>query len=150
MRRDGRLAALLLILLGTTLAVLPAFSWYSVPRAGGDVTASGFSGAGQLLLIPALGGLVVFAGGAIVGARRSDRPAPPWTGPVALAAGALGLVFSIWAVAAPRVELRATFSGGTEVVPTPVDVASAGVVSIVIAVALVVVASGVTWSGRPR
>jgi hypothetical protein len=138
------------MVLGGALAVLPAFAWYSAPRAGGPVRATGFAGAGQLLLMPVIGVLAVIAGAAIVSARRESRTAGPWTGVLAAVAGALALGFAVWAASAPRVRLEAELPGGTEVVPAAVDVEPAAVVTVVVALALLGLGAMVTWAGRRR
>ncbi len=134
--------------LGAAIAVLPAFAWYSAPRAGGALSASGFGGAGQLLLLPVLGALAAMAGVAVLLARRERRPASAWTGPVAAGSGALALVFAFWAATSPAVEVRASLPGGTEVVPTRVEVEPAAIVTILLAAALLAVGAGVAWAGR--
>lgn len=147
----GRPAAVALMVLGGALAVLPAFAWYSVPRAGGAVRASGFAGAGQLLLLPLLGGLVVLAAAALVSARGDGRDAAAaWAGEVAVVAGAVALAFTAWAAWAPSVELTADLGGGTEVIAAAVDLEPAALVAPALAAATAVLGVVVARSGRRR
>ena len=139
-----------LMVLGGALAVLPAFAWYSAPRAAGAVSASGFTGAGQLLLMPVIGVLAVVAGAAMVSARRDSRTAGIWTGALATVSGALALGFAVWAATAPRVRLEAVLPGGTEVVPAEVDLQPAAFVTVLLAATLLVLGAMVTWAGRRR
>lgn len=145
----GRAAGITLMALGAALAVMPAFAWYSVPRAGGDVRASGFDGAGQLLLMPVLGALAVVAGAVLVSAGRGrDAPGASRAGALAAAAGAVCLGFALWAASAPRVELTVVLPDGTETVPSRVEVEPAAAVAVALAGALLVVGTAVAWSGR--
>jgi hypothetical protein len=148
---SGRPAAAALMALGAALAVLPAFAWYSAPRAAGAVTATGYAGAGQLLLLPLLGGLAVLAGATLVSARADGRPdTATWAGAVAVVSGLIALGFTIWAAAAPRVELTVVLADGTEVVPSAVDLEPAAVIAPVLAGALVLLGVAVARSGRRR
>ena len=80
-----RAAGALLLGLGAAMAALPAFGWYTAPPVGAPTHASGFTGAGQLWLLPALGARVGLAGALQLSARlRSDcrsgrRRTPGWT-----------------------------------------------------------------------
>ncbi|MGD9570559.1 MAG: hypothetical protein AB7V62_01580 [Thermoleophilia bacterium] len=147
----GRGAGLTVMVLGAVVAVLPAFTWYAVPVAGGAVRASGFAGAGQLLLLPVAGAAAVLAGAALVSSRRDARAATARrTGLVTVAAGLVALGFTVWAAADPRVTLTADLPGGTEVVPATVDVEPAAYIAPVVCALLVVMGVAVAWSGRRR
>lgn len=148
---SGRATALAVMILGAALTVLPALTWYSVPRAAGAVRVSGFAGAGQLLLLPVLGAAAVLAGAALLSARADVRRATALrTGLVAGVAGAVALGFTLWAATAPDVELRAGLPGGEVVVPATVEVAAAAVVAPVVAGALAALGCAMAWASRPR
>ncbi len=148
---SGRAGALSLMVLGAALAVVPAFAWYVVPRPAGDVLVSGFSGAGQLLLMPLLGGVAVVAGAALLSAPADRRRATAVrAGLVALVAGLVGLAFTVWAAVAPDVELRAGLPGGDVVVPATVEITGAAVAAPVLAGALALAGAAMAWTSRAR
>ena len=71
----ARAAGALLLGLGAAMAAMPAFGWYTAPPVGAPTHASGFSGAGQLWLLPFLGAVVVLAGALQLSARPSGAAA---------------------------------------------------------------------------
>ena len=140
-----------LLLLGAALAVLPAFPWFTAPPRAMPTGGSGFSGAGQLWLLPVLGALVVLAGAGLLACRPGAcRGAAAWAGPLALVAGLIALGFAIWAGADPSLTLRVTVDGATESVPAPVDLATAAIVAPVAAGLAVLIGAGAAWAGRRR
>ncbi len=148
---NGRGAGLVVMVIGAVLAVVPAFTWYSVPAADGAVRASGFAGAGQLLLMPVAGAAAVLAGAALLSSRADARDATAVrTGIIAALAGLVALGFTVWAAADPRVTLTADLPGGTEVVPATVRVEPAAYAAPVLALMLVAAGVAVAWSGRRR
>ena len=147
----GRLAGLSAMALGGALAVLPAFPWYSAPHGEAVARASGFSGAGQLLLMPAIGALAVLAGAALAAPRPGRRPSPaPWAGPLATASGVLALSFSVWAASRPSLELSAALPGGAQTLPAQIDLEPAALLSVALAAALAALGAAVTWTARRR
>lgn len=148
----GRGAAVVLMVLGAAIAVLPAFAWYSAPVGDQEVRASGFEGAGQLLVLPALGALAALAGVGLAVARPGADRAPPAAraGLVAAVAGALALAFAIWAAAAPRLTLSADLPGGAEDVPARIDLEPAALVAPVLAAAMLLLGAAMAWTARRR
>jgi hypothetical protein len=147
----GRLSALAMMGLGAAIAVAPAFAWYALPRAGGEVRSTGFGGAGQLWLLPLLGALAVVAGALLLSARPEARgPVAARAGLVAAVAGLLALAFALWAAAAPRLELTVALGGVEEAVSATADLAPAAVVTPVLAGALALLGLVVAWAGRRR
>jgi hypothetical protein len=148
---SGRGGALALMVLGGALAVVPAFAWYVVARPAGEVRVSGFSGAGQLLLMPLLGAAAVVAGAALLSAPADRRRATAVSaGLVALVAGVVALAFAVWAAAAPDVELRAGLPGGDVVLPATVELTGAAVAAPVLAAALALAGAAMAWTSRAR
>ena len=140
-----------LLLLGAALAVLPAFTWFTAPPPATPTDASGFSGSGQLWLLPVLGALIVLAGAGLLASRPGNaRPVAAWAGPVAFVAGLLALAFAVWAGLDPAVTLRVTVEGVTEAVPATVDLAPAAVIAPVAAAIAALLGAGATWTGRRR
>ena len=129
-----RAAGALLLGLGAAMAALPAFGWYTAPPVGAPTHASGFAGAGQLWLLPALGALVVLAG------ALQLRPGPGnaattarVAGRMAAACGAVALGLSVWAAADPRLDLAAGPPAGPARLPTAIDLEAAAVVTPLVA-----------------
>jgi hypothetical protein len=148
---SGRGGALALMVLGGALAVVPAFAWYVVARPAGEVRVSGFSGAGQLLLMPLLGAAAVVAGAVLLSAPADRRRATAVSaGLVALVAGVVALAFAVWAAAAPDVELRAGLPGGDVVLPATVELTGAAVAAPVLAAALALAGAAMAWTSRAR
>jgi hypothetical protein len=148
---SGRGGSLVLMVLGAVVAVVPAFAWYVVPRPAGDVRVSGFSGAGQLLLMPLLGAAAVLAGAALLSAPAERRRATAVrAGLVALVTGLVALGFGVWAAAAPAVELRAGLPGGDVVVPATVQLTGAAVAAPALAAALALAGAAMSWTSRAR
>ncbi len=140
-----------LLLLGAALAVLPAFPWFTAPPRATPTGGSGFSGAGQLWLLPVLGALVVLAGAGLLACRPGAcRRAAAWAGPLALVAALVALGFAVWAGADPPVTLQVTVDGVTEPAPAPVDLAAAAIVAPVAAGLAALIGAGAAWAGRRR
>jgi hypothetical protein len=139
------------MVLGAALGALPAFAWYSAAVPAGRIAASGFAGAGELWLLPALGALAVLAGAAMVSARPDEVAATArWSGAVALAAGAFALVWALRAGLDPRVTLEVVEPDGRERVAAPVALEPAAVVTPIVAGALAAVGAALSWAGwRP-
>ena len=89
-----------LLVLAVALAGLPALTWYSTPPPASPTSASGFAGAGELWLLPALALLIALAGARMLSAPLGlGGVVGRWAGPLSLTAGALALGFAIWACA---------------------------------------------------
>jgi len=146
-----RAAGALLLGLGAALAALPAFGWYTAPPVGAPTHASGFAGAGQLWLLPALGALVVLAGALQLSARPAGAAATARVaGLLAAGCGAAALGLSLWAAVAPRLHLVAGPPGGPARVSVAVDLEAAAVVTPLVAGAVLVTGLGLALSGRRR
>jgi hypothetical protein len=146
-----RAAGALLLGLGAALAALPAFGWYTAPPVDAPTHASGFSGAGQLWLLPVLGALVVLAGALQLSARPAGAAATARVaGGLAAGCGAAALGLSLWAAADPRLHLVAGPPGGPARVPAPVELEAAAVVTPLVAGAVLLVGLGLALSGRRR
>ena len=147
----GRAAGAVLMGLGAALAALPAFGWYTAPPAGASTHASGFAGAGQLWLLPVLGALVVLAGALQLSARRSTAAATArGAGALAAACGAVALGLSLWAAADPHLDLRVGAPGGPAVVPAPVDLEAAAIVTPLVAGAVLLLGLALVLTARRR
>lgn len=141
-----------LLVLAVALAGLPALTWYSAPPPASPTSASGFAGAGELWLLPALALLI-----ALAGARMLSAPLGPggvvarWAGPLSLTAGALALGFAIWACVDPATVLTVTLPTGRETVGMPtVSLAFAAILTPAVAGLAVAIGAGVTWAAwRP-
>jgi hypothetical protein len=146
-----RAAGALLLGLGAAMAALPAFGWYSAPPAGAPTHATGFAGAGQLWLLPALGALVVLAAALQLSARPAGAAATARVaGGLAAACGAVALGLSLWAVADPRLDVVVGPPGGPARVSAAIDLDAAAVVTPVVAGAVLLVGLGLALSGRRR
>ena len=144
----GRAAGGAMMALGVALAVLPAFAWYVARAPGGQVTAAGLSGAGELWLLPALGALAVLAGAGLVASGAGGLAATArWTGPLALVAGGLGLAWALRAGLDPRLTLTVDEPGGVRELATGVELEPAAVITPIVAGAIVVLGAAVTWAG---
>jgi len=136
------------MVLGAALGALPAFAWYSAAVPAGRVAASGFAGAGELWLLPVLGALAVLAGAAMVSARPEEATTTArWSGALALAAGAFGLVWALRAGLDPRVALVVVQPDGGQEVPAPVDLEPAAVITPIVAGAIAAVGAALAWRG---
>jgi hypothetical protein len=146
-----RAAGALLLGLGAAMAALPAFGWYTAPPVGAPTHASGFTGAGQLWLLPVLGALVVLAGALQLSARPGNAATTARVaGGLAAACGAVALGLSVWAAADPRLDLAVGPPAGPERVPTAIDLEAAAVVTPLVAAAVLLVGLGLALSGRRR
>lgn len=144
----ARAAGGALMALGAALAALPAFAWYAATAPGGRISAAGLSGAGELWLLPVLGALAVLAGGALAAAAGEGVEAVArWAGPLALVAGAFGLVWALRAGLDPRVALTVDAGGARRELPSRVDLEPAAVVTPIVAGAVALVGAAVTWTG---
>ena len=145
----ARVTGALLMVLGAALAALPAFGWYTAPPVGTPTHASGLSGAGQLWALPVLGALTILSGALLVaagpedGARTARR-----AGALASVAGALALGLSIWAAAAPDVELTVAMPAGRMPVPVEVSLEAAAVATPLVAGAILLLGLAVAGAGR--
>ncbi len=143
-----RLAGGMLLTLGVAVAALPGLTWFTAPPDAERAHASGFAGAGELWLLPALGILVVLAGAGLVGSRPGGaRTVARWAGPLALGAGLVAVAFAAWAGADPAVTLTVALPGGTETVPAEVALAPAAVATPVVAAIVAAIGAGATWAG---
>jgi hypothetical protein len=147
----GRAAGGALMALGVALGTLPAFAWYAATAPAGRVTAPGLGAAGELWLLPAFGAMAVLAGAALV---ASSGPAlvetARWAGPLAVAAGGLGLAWSLRAGLDPQVALTVDLPGGARRLAAPVDLEPAAVVTPIVAGAVAAIGAAVTWAGWRR
>lgn len=123
-----------LMVLGAALAALPAFSWFAAPGPASRTQASGFSGAGQLWLLPVPALLIVLCGAALIAARPGAEPATArWAGPTATIAGAAAFGLILWAAVDPRLQLVVRIADATERIAAPIDVEPAATVAAVLA-----------------
>jgi hypothetical protein len=147
----ARLTGAALLVIGAALAGLPALDWYSAAAPGGTATASGFAGAGELWLLPVLGGLVALCGAALVAAAEGDaRAAARWAGPAVLVAGALALGWSLRAALDPSVVLTVDLGEGRRELPATVGLEPAAVTAPVLAAAAVAIGAAAAWAARRR
>jgi hypothetical protein len=147
----GRAAGGALMALGVALGALPAFAWYAAAAPRGRVSAAGLSAAGELWLLPLLGGLAVLAGAGLVASPSADLGAAArWAGPLALVAGGLALAWALRAGLSPHVSLRVEQPGGSREVASPVELEPAAVVTPVVAGAVTCLGAAVTWAGWRR
>jgi hypothetical protein len=145
----ARAAGALLLGLGAAMAALPAFGWYTAPPVGAPTHASGFSGAGQLWLLPFLGALVVLAGALLLSARPSGAAATARVaGALAAVCGAVAFGIAVWAAADPHLELTVGAPGGPATVPVAVDLEAAAVVTPLVAAAITLIGVALALSGR--
>ena len=146
-----RIAGGVLLTLGVAVAALPGLTWFTAPPDAERAHASGFAGAGELWLLPALGILIALAGAGLVASRPgAGRTVARWAGPLALGAGLLALVFAAWAGVDPALTLTVTLPGATEAVPADVALAPAAVATPVVAAIVVALGAGATWAGWRR
>lgn len=146
-----RLAGGTLLALGVAVAALPGLTWFTAPPDAERAHATGFAGAGELWLLPALGVLTVFAGAGLAGSRPGGaRTAARWAGPVALGAGLVAVAFAAWAGADPAVTLTVALPAGPETVPSDVALAPAAVATPVVAAVVAALGAGATWAGWRR
>jgi hypothetical protein len=146
-----RAAGALLLGLGAAMAALPAFGWYTAPPVGAPTHASGFAGAGQLWLLPALAALVVVAGALQLSARpEAAATTARVAGMLAAASGAVALGLSLWAALDPSLHLVVGPPGGPARVSAAVDLEAAAVVTPLVAGAVLVVGLGLALSGSRR
>ena len=144
----GRAAGGALMALGAALGALPAFAWYAAAAPGGRVSAAGLSAAGELWLLPLLGGLAVLAGAGLVASPSGDlEAAARWAGPLALVAGGLSLAWALRAGISPHVSLSVDLPGGARELASPVELEPAAVVTPVVAGAVAAIGLAVTWAG---
>jgi hypothetical protein len=144
-----RIAGAALLVTGAATAVVPGFVWFAGPPPATPTHASGFSGSGQLWLLPLLGILIALAGAGFMSARPgSGRAVARWAGPLSLVAGLVAAALAVWAAADPAVNLRVTTDGLTETVPVAVTLEPAAFAAPVVAgIAAVIgaVATRVGW-----
>jgi hypothetical protein len=147
----ARAAGGALMALGAALGALPAFAWYAAAAPGGRVSAAGLSGAGELWLLPLLGAMAVLAGAGLVAApAEALQSTARWAGPLALAAGGLGLAWALRAGLDPRVVLTVEGPGGPRELASRIELEPAAVITPVVAGAVALVGAAVTWAGwRP-
>lgn len=146
-----RLVGGTLMALGVAVAGLPALTWFTAPPDAERAHASGFAGAGELWLLPALGILIVIAGAGLVASRPgAARTAARWAGPLALGAGIAALGFAAWAGADPAVTLTVSLPSGVETVPADVALAPAAVATPIVAGIAAALGAGATWAGWRR
>jgi hypothetical protein len=144
----GRAAGGALMALGAALGALPAFAWYAAAAPGGRVSAAGLSAAGELWLLPLLGAMAVLAGAGLLASSPDGLPAAArWAGPLALVAGALGLVWALRAGLDPHVALTVDLPDGARELSSRVDLEPAAVITPVVAAAVVVLGAAVAWAG---
>ena len=123
-----------LMVLGAALAALPAFSWFAAPGPAAETRASGFSGAGQLWLLPVPALIIVLCGAALVAARPgSERSVARWTGPTAVIAGAVAFGLVMWAAIDPTLELVVRIADATERIAAPTHLEPAATLAAVLA-----------------
>lgn len=148
---SARITGVALMALGAFIAVAPAFAWYSAGPVGRPVRASGFAGAGELWVLPPLGGVAVLGGAALASADpAARRNVARWAGPLVAVAGALCLGLALRAGLDPHVALRVSLPGASERVPAPVDLEPAALLA-PLAAGLVVGIGVVTgWIGARR
>ena len=145
----SRAAGAPLIVLGGTLAVLPALAWYSAGAPAGRVAATGLAATGELWLLPVLGALVVVAGAALLTARPgAGGPVARWAGPLVIVAGGLAMVWAIRAGADPPVHLVVRDGGSDRPLTASIDLEPAAIAAPIVAGALVALGallSAVGW-----
>lgn len=140
-----------LMVLGAALAALPAFAWYSAPGPAAATRTSGFSGAGQLWLLPVPALVVVLCGALLIAARPGqERAAARATGPITALAGALAFALILWAAVDPRLELLVRLSDSTARIEVPVAVEPAATVAAVLAGIVVGIGIATAVAGRRR
>lgn len=147
----GRAAGGALMALGAALAALPAFAWYAAAAPGGRVSTVGLSGAGELWLLPLLGAMAVVAGAGLIAASPGALEVTArWAGPLALAAGGLGLAWALRAGLDPRVVVAVDLPGGRRELTSGVELEPAAVITPVVAAAIALVGAAVSWTGWRR
>jgi hypothetical protein len=147
----ARLAGAALLVLGAALAGLPALDWYSAPVPGGAATASGFGGAGELWVLPALGALVALAGAGLVAAPPGrSRAVARWAGLAALVAGALALGWAVRAAVDPPVVLTVDLGAGRRELAAPVALEQAAITTPIVAGLAAAIGAAAIWAGLRR
>jgi len=150
-RVTARVTGSVLLILGAALAVLPALTWFTAPPSATPTDASGFAGAGQLWLLPFLGGAIVLAGVGLAASRPGAACAVArWAGLLALVAGLLALGFAVWAGTDPSVTLRVTADGVTETAPAAIELAPAAIATPVVAGIACAIGASAAWVGWRR
>lgn len=93
-----RIAGAVLVLAAMALAALPSAAWFAATVPGGTLSASGFSVAGMLWVLPGISaGLAVAGVSLLIAVPEARRDVGRWAGPLAVVAGLLALGFALWA-----------------------------------------------------
>lgn len=140
-----------LMVLGAALAALPAFAWFAAPGPAAETRASGFTGAGQLWLLPVPALIIVLCGAGLVAARPgSERAVARWAGPAATLAGAVAFGLVLWAAIRPSLGLVVRIAGATERISAPIHLQPAAVLAAVLAGFVVGIGAATSLAGWRR
>lgn len=103
----ARISGAILILAAMALAALPAAAWFAATVPGGTLSASGFSVAGVLWVLPITSAALALAGiSLLISVPEARRAVARWAGPLAMIASLLALGFALWAGIDPDVVLQ--------------------------------------------
>lgn len=140
----ARIAGAVLLVGAMALALLPAAAWFAATVPGGTLTASGFSVAGMLWVLPVVSAGLALAGlGLLIATPEARRDVGRWAGPLAVGASLLALIFALWAGIDADVTLHVTGAevGGavdTQIVRRPATWITPGVAMVSALVGLAV------------